>query len=93
MLDDNDGYLNIELAGRAEPVKLDVLIAHDSFLAAYRGCNADTPPAELYACTIKAAEELGFGVVSAHTAQKIENAVLSRMAELRKKDTPAETTP
>lgn len=93
MFDDSEGWLDIALAGEEKPHRIDLFEANDTFLAAYKGIDADSPPADTYAALRKAAADLGFGEVSSRTAQAIEQAVFARMDDLRKKDSPAATTP
>ena len=92
-IDDSEGYLDFELAGADKPHRVDVYVANDTFLEAYKGLQDDASASALFNCSIDACRELGFGEVSARTAQKIEQAVFARMDELRKKDSPAATTP
>lgn len=93
-IDDADGYMDLELAGNETPVRIDVFVAHDTFLDSMSGYEADADGAgnDYFARLKKAAAVLGLPDLSGRTVELIRKAIADRMAELKKKDgSPAPT--
>jgi hypothetical protein len=89
-INDADGWLDIQIAGR-DPVRVDLFIANDRFFRAYEGATDDDEP-KLFERLCEVAKSLGFGDVSGRTAKFIAEAVFTRVGELRKKaESPVQT--